>query len=384
MIYKTHGKTGIKLSAVGFGGMRFDTRQSDDVNAQLLRYAYDKGINYFDTAPGYCQDKSETIFGLAVKAMPAQRESFFISTKGMPTEFDTAAKAVKAVEKSLKKLQTDWIDFYHIWCLREPSQYELAMRSGGQYEGLLRCKEKGLIRHIVASSHMQGQKIRVILEEGKVEGILLGINILNFPYRWTAVEAAHQMGYGVVAMNPLAGGIIPQHADKLAFLAGPDETPTEAALRFCISCPQITVTLNGFTTREHIDMACAVADTSQPFTDEDLERLRKRIGTNMDQLCTGCGYCLKECPKKIPVAAYMQYYNEKLMGVRTEAELIKGMKGQMEWGFLADRPAQAADCIKCKRCEEACTQHLNIIERLAELARWQEETTQRKWYQLRR
>ncbi len=96
MLYKEYGKTGKKVSAVGFGGMRFDMDKSIEENAELVRYANAKGINYFDTAPGYCNDKSEEIFGEAFKDMPGQ---FYVSTKGMPTTYDTADKAYEAVKK---------------------------------------------------------------------------------------------------------------------------------------------------------------------------------------------------------------------------------------------------------------------------------------------
>jgi len=175
----------------------------------------------------------------------------------------------------------------------------------------------------------------------------------------------------VVAMNPLSGGLIPQHEDKFAFLAEGDETPTRAALRFCINCPQITVTLVGFTTREHIDTACEIADAARPFTGEDIDRIGARISGSMNALCTGCGYCLKCCPENIPVANYMQVYNEKALFNLTEKRMLEKVKFNHEWGLLADRAADAGNCIECAACEEACTQHLNIIERLREMDTWE-------------
>ena len=136
MICNEYGSTGAKVSVVGFGGMRFDTSKSNEENAGLLLYAKDKGINYFDTAPGYCQDKSEDIFGSAFEQMADARDEFYVSTKGMPTELDTADKAIEAVEKSLKRLKVERIDFYHVWCIRDLEHYKLAMKKGGQYEGL--------------------------------------------------------------------------------------------------------------------------------------------------------------------------------------------------------------------------------------------------------
>ena len=370
MIYKIYGKTGLRVSAVGFGGMRFDLQQSRQANADLLRYAVDRGITYLDTAPGYCEDQSEDIFGLAIGQMADQRENLYVSTKGMPEEFDTADKAIAQVDKSLKRLKTDYVDFYHVWCIRRWSEYELAIKPGGQYDGLLKCKEQGKIKHIVVSTHLRGPEVQDLISNNEFEGVLLGVNILNFLYRWEGVQAAHKAGIGVVAMNPMAGGIIPQNEDSLAFLAGEGETPTQAALRFCISCPQITITLNGFTTKEHVDMACNVADKATPFTDEDIERIRRHVTDKMDKLCTGCGYCMGRCPVDIPISNFMQYYNEKMLN-KTEEEMIKILDIQQKWGLLADRKANAADCVRCGRCEMACTQHLDIVNRLGQIAGWE-------------
>lgn len=367
MIYKTYGKTGVEVSAVGFGGMRFDTSLPMQKNAELLHYAAQKGITYFDTAPGYCADQSEKIFGIALKEMP--RGSYYISTKRKPQEARNKQGFLDEVKKSLDRLNCGYIDFYHIWCLRNMSHYELAFTSG-QYEALLEAKQQGLIKHIVCSSHQPGSEIRQIVEDGKVEGVLMGINILNFPYRWQGVTACHERGLGVVAMNPLGGGSIPEHEDKLRFLSKSGETPTEAALRFTIASPQITVTLNGFTTTEHIDAACRVADNALAYTNEEIEAIRKLLGDNMNAACTGCGYCMN-CPQSINIAGYMQVYNEKQMFGASEMEMEAILADEHAWGRLVGVSATAADCIECGACEAECTQHLNIIERLAEMAAWE-------------
>ena len=139
MRYVEYGRTGKQVSVVGFGAMRFDLGRSRTENADLVRYASAQGINYFDTAPGYCNDESEAICGEAFKAMP---NGFYVSTKGMPTEFDTAEKAREAVLRSLDRMGVPKIHFYHVWCLRKMEHYELAMQPGGQYEGLLRCQQE--------------------------------------------------------------------------------------------------------------------------------------------------------------------------------------------------------------------------------------------------
>ena len=248
------------------------------------------------------------------------------------------------------------------------------MKPGGLYEGLVRCKQEGKIRNIVVSSHMPGKQITQILSNDEFKGILLGVNIINFLYRWEGIQAAHDMGLGVVAMNPLAGGVIPGHEKQLAFLADVNETPTEAALRFCIRCPQITITLNGFTTTEHIDAACKVANSSKPFTQEDIDRVSKHLSTNFDSLCTGCGYCMNNvCSKNIPIAGYMQYYNEKFLEDKDDKGMAEQLDFHYTWGLLVDHKAEAADCILCRQCEEVCTQHLDIMHRLKQICKWQEK-----------
>jgi predicted aldo/keto reductase-like oxidoreductase len=367
MIYKSYGKTMKKVSAVGFGGMRFDTSQSNEKNAELLHYAADKGINYFDTAPGYCDDRSEDIFGVALREM--KREDYFVSTKRMPHHAKTKQEHFDFVKRSIERLGSDYIDFFHIWCLRKPAHYEQAF-TYGQYEALLEAKEQGLIKHIVCSSHQPGSEIKDIVKDGKVEGVLMGINVLNFPYRWDGVVACEEEGLGVVAMNPLSGGIIPQNEDMLRFLSETGETPTEAALRFAIASPQITVALNGFTTKEHIDTAAKVADTSKPMTREQLDNITENVGRNMNSVCTGCGYCMP-CPEGINIPGYMQEYNKRQMFKTSDEEMISSISQSRGWGILASSKANAKDCIKCGKCERVCTQHLNIIERLEEMALWE-------------
>jgi uncharacterized protein len=221
MHYTEYGKTSKKVSVVGFGGMRFDKERSDRENAELVRYAFSQGINFFDTAPAY--GKSEDIYGLAFKEMQGE---YFVSTKASPHSCRTISQTRRSVMKSLDRMGVAKIDFFHVWSLLRMEDYELAMRPGGMYEGLVRCKEEGLIDHIVCSSHMPGHEVKQVVDSGKFEGVLLGLNVLNFLYRWEGVEAAVARGLGVGAMNPLGGGVIPKYEQQLAFLAGENETPS--------------------------------------------------------------------------------------------------------------------------------------------------------------
>lgn len=372
MRYVEYGKTGKSVSVVGFGGLRFDLEKSDEENAKLVKYAYEKGINYFDTAPGYCDDRSEKIFGIAFREMIKEgKTDFYISTKGKPKVFDTAEKSIEAVKNSLKVLGVPKIDFYHVWCLREIDHYNLAMKKGGQYEGLLKCKEEGLIDHIVFSSHQPGDEVIQVLDDNKFEGVTMGINILNFPYRWNGVKHAHKNGYGVVAMNPLNGGEVPRHMDALSFLAKEGETAIDAALRFNIGSPQITISLIGFGSFSDIDHACRIADENDVYTEEDIENIKQKLGEHLNATCSGCGYC-NICPMDINTSAYMLLYNEKQMFKKTDSQMIQDVYGLECWNYTMNSKGKAKDCIKCGKCERECTQHLPIIKRLEEVAYWEE------------
>lgn len=370
MRYVEYGKTGKKVSVVGFGGLRFDLEKTNEENAELVKYAYEKGINYFDTAPGYCDDRSEAIFGVAFRQMIKEgKKDFYVSTKGKPKVYDTAEKAINAVKKSLQVLGVSKIDFYHVWCVRKIEHYELSMQKGGQYEGLLKCKEEGLIDHIVFSSHQPGDEVVEVLDANKFEGVTMGINILNFPYRWKGVQHAYNNGYGVVAMNPLNGGEIPNHKEELAFLASPGESVIDAALRFNIGSPQITISLVGFGSFSDIDHACKIADDNKIYSDKDIDKIKSKLGENMNATCSGCGYC-KVCPMDINTPAYMLLYNQKQMFKKSDEDMIKEVYGLECWNYTMNSKGKANDCIKCGKCENECTQHLPIIKRLEEISVW--------------
>jgi predicted aldo/keto reductase-like oxidoreductase len=171
-------------------------------------------------------------------------------------------------------------------------------------------------------------------------------------------------------MNPLAGGAIPSHEKEFAFLAGPRETATQAALRFVIGCPEISVALVGFTTRAQVDEACALADCAAVVTAAVRERLRSHLGGNLNEICTGCGYC-DDCPVDIPIPAYMQFYNDKVMFGKSDDDMRKALGFHHDWGLLVGRKASAEACVTCGKCESACTQHLRISKWLETVAAWE-------------
>ena len=354
MLYKTYGRTGKKVSVVAFGGMRFPEPAKTDEMAEIVLHAYNKGVTYFDTAPFYCDDKSEDIMGAAIKQM--KPGTFYVSTK---CGADDGAEMRRSLENSLKRLGLDRVDFFHIWCLIRPEQWA-ERKAKGAVGAALKAKEEGLVNHVVFSSHMYGRQIREIIREGVCEGVTLGYNAINFPFRQEAVDAAGEAGLGVVTMNPLGGGVIAANAKRFDFIRGPqDPDVVSAALRFNISQPAITAALVGFSSKQHVDQAVAAVENFQPYDQAHIEKMKKHIESGFEGLCTGCGYCLP-CPQNIEIPKMMDAYNQKILGGEPPADRLR-----WHWGLSADA---AAECVQCGACEGLCTQRLPIMERMQFLA----------------
>lgn len=356
MLTKRYGKTGKDISVIGFGGMRFAKPDDIDAMAEVVVHAHRRGVNYFDTAPGYCADKSEDIVGAALKGLP--RDSYYVSTKCGSAEGDAMRKSI---ERSLARLHVDTIDFFHVWCLVRPDQLPERIAKGA-VPALLKAKEEGLVRHVVVSSHLGGADLRAVVETGLFEGMTIGYNALNFPFRTEGLDAARKHRLGVVTMNPLGGGLIPQNAERLAFLKGPnDRDVVQAALRFNVSQPAVTSALVGFATCAEVDAAVEAVDGFVPYGAKHVEKLKVEIKASFEGFCTGCGYCLP-CPAKVPIPTLMDAYNQSILSTGEHA--IRN-RLKWHWGLTADA---AAACTDCGQCEERCTQHLPIRERLKVIA----------------
>ena len=359
MIYREYGKTGHQVSAIGFGAMRFPNQDDPDLCAGLVKYAYEKGINYFDTAIGY--GKSEELCGIAFKEMLKTRAAkpFYVSTKTFAAD---EASVRKELETSLKRMNLDYLDFYHVWCIITPEGWK-ERKAKGVLKSFEKMKSEGLIRHICLSTHMKGADVAAALKEYPFEGVLLGYSAMNFAYREAGIEAAAKLGRGVVVMNPLGGGIIPKNPDRFAFVkTTPQETVVEGALRFLLNDSRITVALVGFSSTAHVDEAISAVDGFTPLPPAELKRIRENVKSAFNQMCTGCMYC-DDCPEGVPIPKLMDAYNIFMLSGKP-GDLVSRLR--WHWSIqAADAPWDR--CTECGRCEELCTQQLPIIERLKKI-----------------
>jgi len=359
MLYREYGQTGKKVSLLGFGGMRFAHIDDHDECVRTMVAAAEGGVNYFDTAPGYFDGKSETVFGKGFAELRRRGLPYYSATK---TFASTESAVRREIEAQLKRFDIPVIDFYHIWCITDLDNWQ-QRKNDGVLRTFRKLKDEGLIRHICVSSHLINDEIRELLMEGVFEGVLFGYSAYNFQQRQAAFDAIREKKLSAAVMNPLGGGVIPQHPERFGFLCRQGESVVAAALRFLWDHPDISVTLVGFQTVEQVREALAAMETYAPRSEAELAKVKKSVLDFSEGVCTGCAYC-DNCPQGIPIPKYMDAYNQKILSKEGAGD---PMGNRLRWHWNLDR-SLAQKCTACGQCEQACTQHINIIERLREFA----------------
>jgi predicted aldo/keto reductase-like oxidoreductase len=332
-----------------------------------------EALTFLDTAPGYFDGKSETVFGKGFAELKRRNLPFYSATK---TNASTEGAIRREIEAQLKRMGQSAIDFYHVWCITSLDIWE-ERKKDGVLKTFRKLKDEGLIRHICISSHLIHDDIKELLMEGVFEGVLFGYSAYNFHTRQAAFDAIREKKLGAVVMNPLGGGAISNYPEKFSFLqrsgghAGghTGESVVTAALRFLWDHPEISVTLVGFDTLVHVKEAIAAMESYQPRTKVELEEVKNLASASLEGVCTGCGYCIgfgasSICPADIPIPKFMDTYNQKIFKEEGNDDPIGN---RLYWHWSLDRSI-AGKCTACGKCEKACTQHINIIERLKEIA----------------
>ena len=359
MNYVTYGRTGEKVSVLGMGGMRWSKEISDEQAVAAIHRANELGVNYFDTAPGYCDDRSEDILGQALKSMPT--DNWLVATKG-PNKL-SEAEVLEKIENSCGRLGVDTIDFYFLWCIITEEAFSNAVKPGMCLDGIRKARERGLIKHVGVSSHMVSSGLKKLVDYGEFEFLMVPYNAINFGQREDGVRYAVEKGLGVAAMNPLHGGIIANYKDNLSIFEGSKGNGVEEGLRFCTESPYINVTLSGMNSVAQVEENVGYSNAYPTLSAEAFEARVAELRAGFEAMCTSCAYCVAGCPEHINIPAYMEVYNHYLL-TRSIEETQGRLKWHRQFGLLQGRTETASGCIECGECEEACTQYLNIVERL--------------------
>ena len=328
MEYITLGKTGLRVSRMGFGGIPIQKVDASVTHALMERLAQ-RGVNYIDTARGYTV--SEQFLGEALEG--GLREKFVIATKSMARTKEAMARDI---DISLKNLRTDYIDLYQI---HNPSLAELeqVIALGGALEALMEAKAAGKIRHLGLTAHMAAVFERA-LELDWVETVMFPYNIVETQGE-ELMAKCREKNVGFICMKPMAGGALED---------------ARLALRFIRQNENVSVVIPGmYDIREIDENLSAMEDISALTSDElaKIETIRKELGT---QFCRRCNYC-QPCTAGISISGifvlegYLQRYG-------------LGDWAQKRYDALNKK---AGDCVGCGACEKRCPYHLPIRQMLA-------------------
>lgn len=330
MEYITLGKTGLRVSRLGLGGIPI--QRVDAAAARALLDAVEAaGINFIDSARGY--SVSESLIGQAIEG---RRDKFVLATKTMSRDREGMARDIGT---SLKNFRTDYIDLYQV---HNPSlrQLEQITSPGGALEALLEAREAGKIGHLGLTAHSPEVFARA-LELDWVETVMFPYNIVETQAA-ELMERAREKNVGFINMKSLSGGAIED---------------ARLALRFAAANPNVSVVLPGMYTPEEVEQNTAAVADASPLTDGELERveaLRRELGTSF---CRRCGYCAP-CTAGIDIPNNFVFH-----GYLSRYGLADWARGR--YGALA---AHASDCVECGACEERCPYQLPIREMLKKVA----------------
>ena len=372
MVYKNFQD--LKLSALGMGAMRLPVIDGDDARIdesaaqEMVDYAMEHGVNYYDTAWGYHNGNSELVMGKALSKYP--RDSYYLATKFPGYDLSNMDKVEEIFEKQLEKCGVEYFDFYLFHNVCEMNIDAYLNREYGIYEYLLKQKKEGRIRHLGFSAHGSVEVMKRFLEAyGKdMEFCQIQLNYLDWSFQDAKgkVELLNQHNIPVWVMEPLRGGklasLTEEETAKLKELR-PEETVPAWAFRFLQSLPSVTVVLSGMSDMTQMQENIRTFEEDKPLNDGEMKALLQMADEMVSKIalpCTACHYCVSHCPQELDIPGLLTLYNEHCF---------------TGGGFIAPMAMSAISedkrpnsCIGCRSCEAVCPQQIKISEAMADFA----------------
>ncbi|MBN2060371.1 MAG: aldo/keto reductase [Deltaproteobacteria bacterium] len=377
MQYRTLGKTGLKVSALGFGCMRLPVIDGGSGNTgsdpnrpinereavEMFNYAIEQGINYFDTAYMYHGGQSEKLLG---KSLGKKRKKIMLTTKLPARMVERPEDFEKFLGEQLGRLNTDYLDFYLCHGLRRQSWKKI--REFGILDFLDRIISEGRARHVGFSFHDDTDTFKEIVDSYDWSLAQIQYNYFDEHYQAgrEGLEYAHGKGLAVVIMEPLRGGkltdTIPDSVRKIWDSIEGENTPAQWGLRWVWNHKGVSTVLSGMSNMsqliENVDTAGKSASIGSMTPDEldIIKRVKDRYQELLQVNCTRCGYCMP-CPNGVDIPMNFTAYNDFFLFKNPERNI-------MLYNRLLSPEQKASNCLECGECEEKCPQGIEIINEL--------------------
>ncbi|NBH83033.1 aldo/keto reductase [bacterium C-53] len=363
-------KKGEDVSLLGFGCMRW-TRKGGRIDIEKAEKevlkAVESGVNYFDTA--YVYTGNEAALGEILKRNPGLREKINIATKLPHYLIKSKAGMEKMFQEELRRLGTDYIDYYLMHMLTDTDTWK-NLCDMGVLDWILEKKRSGKIRNIGFSYHGHTEVFCNLIDVYDWDFCQIQYNYMDEHSQAgrKGLRYAAKKGIPVIIMEPLRGGrlvsMLPNEAKKIFSSAAPERTPAEWAFRWLYNQPEVTCVLSGMNSLAMVEENVRIASDTEPgsMTDEEMqvfEQVKEAISGKIRVNCTGCGYCMP-CPKGVDIPGTFRCLNE----IYTESRGGARREYLMTTAFRKNKSA-ASQCVKCGKCEKHCPQAIEIRKELS-------------------
>ncbi len=328
----TLGKSGLSVSAIGFGGIPIQ-RITEEEAVDVIHTALDAGVNFIDTAAGY--GDSQTKIGTAITN---RREALVLASKSTAENRDGI---LRDIERGCREMGVDCIDLYQLHGVSRYDKWERIRGPDGALEGLREAWKRGMIGHLGYTSHSMEVAMELVNVD-EFETVQFPFNMVTREPGDELIPAARENNLGFIVMKPLCGG---------------EYDDAELAFRFLNDFPDL-VPIPGIETSAEIRQIIEINESGRRLEGESRKRAEDIVARLGKQFCRRCGYCMP-CPQGVPVTQAMIW--DSMRARLPETKLKEG---------LAPKLIEALPkCTECGACEEACPYDLPIIEKMRRIRR---------------
>lgn len=330
-----------------------------DLAGRVVDAAIAAGVNYFETTRGYINGRCQHLTAIGLKG---RSRGLIVSGKAGINESTTADSYREEIDRQFEILGVDYLEFFQVgWFSLEKLPY--LTKKDGALDALNKARDEGIIGHIGFTGHDKQENFTKLIETGIFDSLTVPYSLLNRYYSDT-IKRAGELGVGVIAMCPVAGGLLASPSPQLQqLIPGGAQTTAEAAIRFVLANPDVSCACSGMSTMEMLEENVATANAFQGANAEDHTRMERILDEFADlgsKFCTNCGYCM-DCPNGVDIPGNFQ------LQIRAK------VYGLLDWArneyAKLDPGKRASVCTRCGECEPKCPNNIPIMDQLEEVER---------------